>query len=109
LIELFDRYDGHKKDFLSYTEAKEFFSTLLNLNLRRKKHFMALARLLDEMEVTDYDCLEKEVVVNFFIYKDGYARFQTILREESGNLLKDAFEVQRTLSFYDDSRHLSLT
>ena len=55
LKELFDRFDHNNKGYLSYFEGKEFFEALLNLDLRRKKHYMSLARLLDEIEVTDFD------------------------------------------------------
>lgn len=36
LIELFDRFDKDSKGYLNYTEAKEFFHTLLDLDLKRK-------------------------------------------------------------------------
>ena len=59
LIELFDRFDNNNKGFLSYFEGKEFFETLLSLDLKRKKHYMSLARLLDEMEIKDFDRIER--------------------------------------------------
>jgi len=37
LIELFDRFDEQKKGHLNYNEAKEFFQTLLNLDLTHSK------------------------------------------------------------------------
>lgn len=75
LIELFDRFDKDDKGFLSYFEAKQFFATLLNLELKRKKHYITLGRLLDEMKITDFDRFERAHIVEFFIEKDGYAVF----------------------------------
>ena len=39
LIDLFDSFDYGKKGFLNWKETKEFFSVVLSLNIRRKKHF----------------------------------------------------------------------
>ena len=43
LIEIFDSYDNknsrYKKGYLTWQEAKEFFSNIFSLNLRRKKHY----------------------------------------------------------------------
>ena len=59
LIELFDRFDNRKKGYLTFNEAKEFFETLLKLDLRRKHHYVTLGNLLDEMKITDFDRFEK--------------------------------------------------
>ena len=88
LKELFDRFDQNNKGYLSYFEGKEFFEALLNLDLKRKKHYMSLARLLDEMEVTDFDRFERNHVVDFFMNKDGYSTFAKIFSEKQYNLLK---------------------
>ena len=100
LIKLFNRFDYQNKGYLSYDEAKEFFSNLLNLKLSKKKHYMALARLLDEMMIEDFDKFEQHQIVDFFIDYDGYGRFQVILEEENSNLLKNVVESQ--------SRHTSV-
>ena len=60
---------------MNWQEVKEFFSVLLSLNLRRKKHFGALMKLLDEIEVEDFEILEKERVLDFFMREDGYMKF----------------------------------
>ena len=67
LIELFDRYDKGGKGYLAYDEGKEFFHILLNLDLKRKKHYMTLARLLDTMKITDFDHFMRDRVVEFFL------------------------------------------
>ena len=67
LIELFDRYDKGGKGCLAYDEGKEFFHILLNLDLKRKKHYMTLARLLDTMKITDFDHFMRDRVVEFFL------------------------------------------
>ena len=58
LKELFNRFDTNSKGYLSYNEARDFFETLLNIDLRRKQHYTALGRLLDEMEITNFDNFE---------------------------------------------------
>ena len=100
LIKLFNRFDYQNKGYLSYDEAKEFFSTLLNLKLNKKKHYMALARLLDEMMIEDFERFEQHQIIEFFIENDGYGRFMIILDEENSNLLKNVVESR--------SRHTSV-
>jgi len=55
---------------------------------------MTLARLVDEMKITNFDRFERKQVVRFFMEQDGYARFQTLLADEEGNLLKNVVESQ---------------
>ena len=73
--ELFDQFDYQKKGYLLWQESKEFFVNLFNLKIRRKKHYLALVRLLEEMDIDDFDSVEKDKVLDFFIKEDGYMRF----------------------------------
>ena len=41
MTEQFNKFDFQKKGNLDWSEAKEFFSVLFNLNLRRKKDYEA--------------------------------------------------------------------
>ena len=55
---------------------------------------MTLGRLLDEMEITNFDRFERRRTVEFFIHEGGYGRFKQIFDEESGNLRKSTIETE---------------
>lgn len=50
-----------------------------------------MVKLLEEMECDDFDVVEKERVLDFFIREDGYVRFQEILLKEQ-SLISKAME-----------------
>ena len=68
LGELFDKFDYQKKSYLNWQESKEFFSVLFSLTLKRKKHYLALMKLFEDMDCDDFEVLEKErPSLSFFI------------------------------------------
>ena len=42
---------------------------------------MTLARLLDKIKITDFDHIERERIVDFFMEQDGYAAFLEIFED----------------------------
>ena len=80
--DLFTRYDSLGKGFLSWSEAKEFSSVLLNLDMGRKKDYETFLYLLKEMGCEDQEEFWVESFVEFFLRQDGLIRFEEIkLRE----------------------------
>jgi len=87
LVVLFDRFDAGAKGYLTYEEGKAFCMYVLNLNLKRKKHLKILSKLLDEMEVKEFNCIEKISVIKFFMLKDGYARVNRMMTEAESSIV----------------------
>ena len=56
--------------------------------MRRKKHYLALIALLEDMEVDEFEFVEKGRVLDYFIREDGYMRFQKILIQEQSLIAK---------------------
>lgn len=59
LSDLFDKYDDGKKGYLDKDEGKEFFTILLNLKLGSRRHVSAAQSLIELMDITDLDYIEK--------------------------------------------------
>ena len=61
---------------------------MFSLNIRRKKHYLAIVQLLDDMEVEDYEVVEKERVLDYFIREGGYMRFTKVMLQEQSLISK---------------------
>ena len=73
---------------MNWQEAKELFANLFSLNVRRKKHYLAIVQLLEDMEVEDFEVIEKERVLDYFIREGGYMRFTKVMLQEQSLISK---------------------
>ena len=77
MTEQFNKFDKEKKGNLTWSEAKEFFSVLFKLNLKRKKDYEAFIQLIKEMGCEPQKPIEKQIVINFFMFEDGYSSLRS--------------------------------
>ena len=79
LKELFDRFDNGNKGYLNWEETKDFFEVLLEINMRRRRHYVAFLDLIKEMGYEHRaERVEFDRVVDFFIKEDGIERFNEL-------------------------------
>ena len=78
----YDSFDVDQLGYLDYKQAREFFSQVLDLNMKKHSHMKTFLKILKIVDPEGYKIVSKELILGFFSIS-GFTKIADLGAEQS--------------------------
>jgi len=79
---IYDSFDVDQLGYLDYKQAREFFSQVLDLNMKKYSHRKTFLKILKIVDPEGYKIVSKELILGFFSIS-GFTKIADLGAEQS--------------------------